>query len=215
MVDFKKLAKDVGNKTKDVAVAAGKQAGIGLSEEEKDLAHKKKLHELQKKAEMEEAKLQRQSTNNELRARIAESKQKFNANKPESGFDRIKKTIDGMKSNAQADTQRQDLNKPVTVKVTNKKMGMSSGGVNFEQMLGMGGASNGNFDDMLGGLKSKSKKSKQRQGQSFDEMLGGRQSNRKQSGQSFDEMLGMGPSKKKGKKNKRPSWDDMMGGGMF
>ena len=158
MVDWTKIkqkAKDVGSKTKDVSVKVGKQAGIGLSDEEKDALHKKKLKDLQMKAEMEEAKLARQSANNELRARIAESKKKFNENKPESGFSKLKKTLDTMKDTANADKARHAAKK--STKTKSKPQGM-----NFEQMLGMGGASGGNFNDMLGGLKSNSKSVKKK-----------------------------------------------------
>ena len=215
MVDWKKMASDAkdkvkvaasyigekakdvasytGEKAKEVSVAAGKQAGIGLSEEEKELKHKQKLKNLQQKAEMEEAKLSRQTANTELRTRISVAKKEFNENRPPSGFDRFKKTLDGMKTQAQAQQQKTVISKPTNIDRTTqtirqearpikRKSTPTPGGMNFEQMLGMGSSSQGNFDDMLGGIKKNGKKSK------------------RSSGASFDEMLGMGPRKKKGKK---------------
>jgi len=213
MVNWKKLAKDVGSKAKDAAVytgekakeasvSVGKSAGIGLSDEEKEEKHKQTVTNLKRKAELEEAKLSRQTTNNELRARTAVAKKTFNENKPESGFGRFKKTLDGMKEQAQIQQERakakQALNPVVKKKqlIQPKQQRMSSGGMNFEQMLGMDGSSGGSFDDMIGGIKKKGKKVKQKQGP------------------SFDDMLGIGTKKKgKKKKGKQKSWDDMMGGG--
>lgn len=131
-------------------------------------------------------------------------------NRTPSGFDRFKKTLDGMKAQAQAQQQKTVINKPMNidsisqtirqeVRPIKRKSPPTPGGMNFEQMIGIEGSSQGNFDDMLSGTKKKGKKSK-----------------RSSSRGNFDDMLGMGPRKKdKKKKTNRTAWDDMMNGGMF
>lgn len=173
MVDWKKLAKDVGSKAKDVSVSVGKQAGIGLSDSEKEERERQKLKSLQMKAEFEEAKLKRQAVKNEYRARIATAKKTFNENRPPSGFDRFKKTLDGMKAQAQEQQAKAKVKQPL------KKVKPKQQGMNFEDMLGMSGSSQGSFEDMIGGLSSISKKkktkkkSKKKRQQSWEDMIGG------------------------------------------
>ena len=175
MVNWKKLAKDVGSKTKDASVSVGKSAGFGLTQEEKEERHEKQLSNLKMKSEMEEAKLSRQATKNEYRAKIATAKSEFAKNRPPSGFDKFKKALDNIKATADADKKRQALKPKAKLTKTKTK---KEPGMNFEDMLGMGGSGGSNkmnFDDMIGGINKK--------------------------------------SKKKGKKKKQKSWDDMVGGG--